>query len=76
VKNTALNNPVTDTTKIIFLSGKVPKPLIKSNIEYHLTINLGYDNVHYTMREFVQRQENLIYYSKKQIQKEFNFDDL
>jgi len=76
VRNNALNNPITENTKIVFLSGKVPKPFIKSNMKFNITINLGYDNVHYTMREFVHRQENLVFYSKKSHQKEFNFDEL
>jgi len=76
VRDNAINNPITENTKIVFLSGRVPKPLFKSGIKFNVTINLGYDNVHYTMREFVQRQENLIFYSKKSHQKEFNFDEL
>lgn len=76
VKNHNLNSSLSKNTKAVIISGKIPKPLIKSKIKFHSIINLGYDNVHYTMREFVQKHENLIYFSEKVNQRGFNFDNL
>lgn len=65
VKDHKFNNPLSDQIKVIFVSSKLTKPLIKSNINFNSVINLGHGNVHYTMRDFVQKHENLIHYSMK-----------
>ncbi len=76
VKNNQLNTPLTENTKVVIISGKIPKPLIKSKIKFHSIINLGYDNVHYTMRDFVQKHENLMYFSEKTNHRGFNFGNM
>jgi hypothetical protein len=65
VKNMELNSPISEQTKIVFVSSKLPKPVLKSKIKFHSVINLGYSNVHYTMKDFVGNHENLVFYSKK-----------
>jgi hypothetical protein len=63
VKNNGLNSPIKEHTQIVFISSKLPKPVLKSKIKFHSIINLGFDNVHYTMRDFVKFHENVIFYS-------------
>jgi hypothetical protein len=63
VKNNGLNSPIGPDTKIVFVSGKLPKPVIKSKIKFQCVINLGYDNAHYTMKEFLKNHENMIFYT-------------
>jgi len=65
VKNSGYNNPITDSTRAVFVSGKFPKPILKSGIKFHTVINLGFDNVHYSLRDFVKNHENLVYYTEK-----------
>ncbi len=65
VKNNGLNSPLTEQTKIVFVSSKLPKPVLKSKIKFHSLINLGFSNVHYTMKDFVGNHENLVFFSKK-----------
>jgi hypothetical protein len=65
VKNSGFNNPITTATRAVFISGKFPKPVLKSGIKFHTVINLGFDNVHYSMRDFVKNHENLVYYTEK-----------
>jgi len=65
VKNSGFNNPITAATCAVFISGKFPKPVLKSGIKFHTVINLGFDNVHYSMRDFVKNHENLVYYTEK-----------
>jgi hypothetical protein len=65
VKNSGFNNPITDTTRAVFVSGKFPKPVLKSGIKFHTVVNLGFDNVHYSLRDFVKNHENLVYYTEK-----------
>ena len=73
VKENELNSPIGENTKIVFISSKMPKPVLKSNIKFHSVINMGYDAVHYSIRDFMKNHENLIVYSEKPSQKEFNF---
>lgn len=73
VKDNELNSPITEETKIVFVSSKLPKPVLKSKIKFNGIINLGFSNVHYTMRDFVGKHENLVFYSKKKQQREMTF---
>jgi hypothetical protein len=67
VKDYGFNNPVDENTKIVFLSTKVTKPLIKSGIRFNTVINLGYYNyMHFTMSTVVENTCNLVYYSMKE----------
>ncbi len=73
VKDQELNSPIGENTKAVFVSSKLPKPVLKSKIKFHSVINLGFENVHYTMRDFLKNHENLIFFSEKKSQREFNF---
>lgn len=73
VKENELNSPIGENTKIVFISSKMPKPVLKSNIRFHSVINMGYDAVHYSIRDFMKNHENLIIYTEKTSQKEFSF---
>ena len=65
VKFNELNSPISENTKVAFVSGKIPKPIFKSKIKFNCILNLGYNNVHYTMHDFVKNHENSIMYSKE-----------
>jgi hypothetical protein len=73
VKNNNLNNPLTEDTKVVFVSSKLPKPVLKSKIKFHCVLNMGFSNVHYTMKDFVGKHENLVFYSGKKQQRELKF---
>lgn len=64
IKDRSLNSPISDKTKIVFISSKLPKPLLKSKIKFHSAINLGISPVHYTMRDYIKYQENLVFFSE------------
>lgn len=66
VRLAGLNNPVDENTRIVFVSTKITKPLIKSGIKFNTVINLGYYNyMHFTMSTVVDNARNLVYYSMK-----------
>jgi hypothetical protein len=65
VKDEELNSPLSEKTKFVIISNKLPKPLIKSDIKFNLVVNLGFGNVHYTLKNFVEKHENLIFYSEE-----------
>jgi len=67
VRNEGLNNPVTDHTRIVFVSTKIPKPLVKDGIRFPTVINLGfYHSMHFTMSTMIANARNLVYYSIKE----------
>ena len=67
VRKEGLNNPVTENTRVVFVSTKIPKPLIKENIKFPTVINLGfYNSMHYTMSTLIANARNLVYYSIKE----------
>jgi hypothetical protein len=76
VKNKGLNNPVTEDTKIAFVSGKLPKPLVKSNVRFNSIINLGFTNAHYTLKNYVKNHQNLVFFDVSPNKKEFDFVNL
>jgi preprotein translocase subunit SecD len=73
IKENKLNSPISEKTKVVFISSKLPKPLIKSKIKFNSLINLGFGGVHYSIKNFVENQENCISYTEKILQKEFEF---
>jgi DNA-binding cell septation regulator SpoVG len=64
IKDSKLNSPITDKTKVVFISSKLPKPVLKSGIKFHTMLDLGMNNVHYTMRDFIKVNENVLHYSE------------
>jgi hypothetical protein len=60
VRDNSLNSPITDTTKVIFLSGKIPKTLIESKIKINCIINYNFYNIHYTLANFLKNHHNVI----------------
>jgi hypothetical protein len=73
VKNTGLNNPITDTTKAVFISSKIPKTIIEPKIKFNSVVNFNFYSVHYTIREFLKNHHNVIHVMDKKPQRNFNF---
>jgi hypothetical protein len=72
VKNYGLNNPISEETQIVFVSGKLPKPLIESKIRFNSVVNVGFNNAHYTLKEYAKNQQNVVYFELEK-EKGFNF---
>lgn len=69
VKENELNNTIHDNTKIVFVSTKIPKPLVKSGIVFNTVINLGYyNNMHFSMNILLTSPANIVYYNDKKPQ--------
>ena len=66
VKQEGLNNPIGENTKIVFISQKVPKPLIKANLDFKIIVNLGsLSGVHYSLSSFLTDRMDVIRYTNK-----------
>lgn len=68
IKDLEFNNPIGDHTRIVFVSQKIPKPLIKSGLKFRLAINLGNIlGVHYSVKIYLESVPNIVnYYTKSE----------
>lgn len=73
VKELGLNNPLTEKTRAVFISSKVPKTIIDSGIKFNCVVNFNFYSVHYTIREFVKNHQNVIHVLDKKSQRNLNF---
>lgn len=73
VKELELNNPLTEKTRAVFISSKVPKTIIDSGIKFNCVVNFNFYSVHYTIREFVKNHQNVIHVLDKKPQRNLNF---
>lgn len=76
VKEKNLNNPVSDNTRFVFVSTKIPKPVLYSKKKFNSIISLGLYNMHYTVRDFVKNCPNVIFYCEQKPSKEISFGNL
>ena len=60
VKEEKLNSPVSETTKVVVLSGKLPKPLFESELKFNCVLNFNFYNIHYTLANFMKNKHNVI----------------
>jgi hypothetical protein len=60
VKQEGLNNRLSENTKVIFLSGKIPKPLIESKIKTKSIINFSFYSIHHMVKNFIKNHQNVI----------------
>ncbi len=66
VRSFGLNNPVTESTKVVVISVKLPKPVVKSNIQFETVINLNQrGGAHYSLSSYLQDYPGIIYYNQK-----------
>ena len=71
IKEHGLNSNLTDNTRFVIISAKVPKPVLQSDIHFNSVISFGKFSAHYTVRELMNSCQRLIYYCEKR--KELNF---
>ena len=76
VKDRRLNSPISKNTKIVFISAKLPKLILKLKMKFNLIINMGQFTVHNILHMYLHNHENLIYFSEEKKQKDLIFDYL
>lgn len=67
IKEHQLNNPLTEETKFIFVSGRVPKPLISSKLPIDCIFNFGNNSAHYTLRNLLKYHHCVINYTMPRV---------
>jgi len=76
VKNQGINGPICEETKAVFISGKLPKTILKSGIKFNSIVNMGFSNAHYTLKEYSKNHQNLVYFDNKLKAQGLNFVEL
>lgn len=62
VKTHALNTPISERTKVVFISEKIPKPLLASGISINTAIHVGGNYHKYAIKLFFNGRQNVIDY--------------
>jgi len=73
VKNNQLNNPISENTKVVFISSKVPKTILEPEMKFNSVINFSFYSVHHTIRDFIKNHHNVVQITEKKQQRSFNF---
>jgi hypothetical protein len=70
IKNNYLNNPISEKTKVVFISDKVTKPVLKSNIKFNSLFVLADFSMypHSSILNYIRNIPNLIYFGKKDLE--------
>ena len=76
IKENKLNTPISDTTKFVCVSGKIPKPLIENGKKFDLVVHFGTNSAHYTLKNYIKNHHNVISMSLHNDNKELNFGQL
>jgi len=76
IRENNLNSPVTENSKAVFISSKVPKTLIEKKIKFNSVVNFNFYNIHYSIKNLLKWHHNVIHMMEKKQQGNFNFGDL
>lgn len=74
VRDNHLNNPISENTKVVFISNKVPKTILESKIHFNCVVNMGDRSPHWMLSSFISAFPNLIWCGEQP--KEYGFVDL
>lgn len=76
VKDNALNNPISESTRAAFIMGKLPKLLCEFDGEFDIIVTLGNSNPNYMLKNYIKNHHCVVNYSLTSVNKELNFDNL
>jgi hypothetical protein len=71
-----LNSPINETTKAVFISSKVPKTIIEKKVKFNSVVSFNFYNIHYSIKNLLKWNHNVIHMMEKKQQRTFNFVDL
>lgn len=76
IRENNLNSPVTENSKAVFISSKVPKTIIEKKIKFNAVVNFNFYNIHYSIKNLLKWHHNIIHMIEKKQQRTLNFVDL
>jgi len=66
IKDSKINNAISENTKIVFISGKIPKPMIESKINFSAILNFGISGVHYMLSNYIKNHHFVINFNLRE----------
>ena len=69
IKENKLNSPIHADTKAVFVSGKIPKPIVEKKIHFNSIVNFNFYNIHHSIRNLIQWHYNVINIKSKKVNK-------
>jgi hypothetical protein len=76
IRENNLNSPVTENSKAVFISSKVPKTIIEKKIKFNAVVNFNFYNIHYSIKNLLKWHHNVIHMMEKKQQRTLNFVDM
>jgi len=76
IKNNHLNNPISDKTRYMIISTKLPKTVLAAPLSVNSVISFSEYFSHHTLRDFVKNCQNFIHYSKSSEYQESRYANL
>ena len=76
IKENNLNGQVNNNIKFVFVSGKIPKPLIESEKRFDLVVHFGTNSAHYTLKNYIKSHHNVVSMNLDNKNKELGFAKL
>jgi len=76
IREQELNSPVTEKTKAVFISSKVPKTILEKQLKFNCVVSFNFYNIHYSIRNLLKWHHNVINVSDKKVTKELNFGNV
>jgi hypothetical protein len=73
VKEQKLNSPITENTKAVFISSKVPKTIIEKEVKFNSILNFNFYNIHYSIKNLLKWHHNVVCINEEKVQKALNF---
>ena len=60
IKAHSLNNRLDENTQVVFLSGKLQKPVLETDTTFDIVLCLGLNSAYYTLRNYIRYHPNAI----------------
>jgi hypothetical protein len=60
VREEKLNSVISEKTKVVFISSKVPKTILDKKIKFNCVVNFNFYNIHYSIKNLLNWRHNVI----------------
>jgi hypothetical protein len=60
VREEKLNSVISEKTKAVFISSKVPKTILDKKIKFNCVVNFNFYNIHYSIKNLLNWHHNVI----------------
>ena len=76
VRDQKLNSSISDHTKAVIISNKIPKTILDKQIKFNCVVNFNFYNIHYSLKNLLEWHHNVINVVDDHKSRIFNFDKL